>query len=88
VTEATSDETIEAVLGLHRELQRREREAIATPEEARRANTELRLRMRAKDNYLPDIEKLAEKQLKAAGHVSGALTHRTVSIMASQSGSS
>jgi len=86
VTKSTTDETIESVLGLHRELQRRERAAIATPEEARRANTELRLRMRARDNYLPDIEKLAEKQLKAAGHVGGALTHRTVSIMASQLG--
>ena len=62
------------------------REAIATPEEARRANTELRLRMRAKHNYLPDIEKLAEKQLAAAGHSTGALTHRTVSIMAEQLG--
>src|SRR5690606_3603804 len=29
---------------------------------------------------------LAEKQLKAAGHVSGALTHRTVSIMAEKLG--
>ncbi len=86
VTKGLSDDTIESVLGLHRELQRREREAIATPEEARRANTELRLRMRAADNYLPEIEKLAEKQLKAAGHVSGALTHRTVSIMAEQLG--
>ena len=86
VGKTTPDETIEAVLGLHRELERREREAIATPEEARRANTELRLRMRGIDNYLPDIEKLAEKQLRAAGHVSGALTHRTVSIMASQLG--
>ncbi|MGR6742628.1 XRE family transcriptional regulator [Microbacterium arborescens] len=81
-----SDETLESILGLHRELQRREREAIATPEEARRANTELRLRMREVANYLPDIERLAEKQLKAAGHTSGALTHRTVSIMAEQLG--
>ena len=81
-----SDDTLESVLGLHRELQRREREAIATPEEARRANTELRLRMRDAANYLPDIERLAEKQLKAAGHTSGALTHRTVSIMAEQLG--
>ncbi|GLJ78373.1 XRE family transcriptional regulator [Microbacterium imperiale] len=81
-----SDETLESILGLHRELQRREREAIATPEEARRANTELRLRMRDADNYLPEIERLAEKQLKAAGHTSGALTHRTVSIMAEQLG--
>ncbi len=86
VTKSMSDETLESVLGLHHELQRREREAIATPEEARRANTELRLRMRDVDNYLPEIEKLAEKQLKAAGHVSGALTHRTVSIMAEQLG--
>ena len=86
VTRTTTDETIETVLALHRELDRREREAIATPEEARRANTELRLRMRARGNYLPDIEKLAEKQLKSAGHTSGALTHRTVSIMAEQLG--
>jgi transcriptional regulator with XRE-family HTH domain len=86
VTKGMNDETIESVLGLHRELERREREAIATPEEARRANTELRLRMRAQQNYRPDIEKLAEKQLKSAGHVQGALTHRTVSIMAEKLG--
>ncbi|MFB7251554.1 helix-turn-helix domain-containing protein [Microbacterium sp. NPDC056234] len=86
VTKGMSDETIESMLGLHRELQRREREAIATPEEARRANTELRLRMRAQNNYIGDIEKLAEKQLRAAGHVTGALTHRTVSIMAEKLG--
>lgn len=86
ITKGLSDETIETVLGLHRELQRREREAIATPEEARRANTELRLRMRERNNYLPEIEKLAEKQLKAAGHAGGALTHRTVSVMAEQLG--
>ncbi|WP_417564813.1 helix-turn-helix domain-containing protein [Microbacterium sp.] len=86
ITKGMSDETLESILGLHRELQRREREAIATPEEARRANTELRLNMRAHDNYLPEIEKLAEKQLRAAGHATGALTHRTVSIMAEQLG--
>lgn len=86
VTKSMTDETIESILGLHRELVRREGEAIATPEEARRANTELRLRMRAQNNYLPDIEKLAEKQLKAAGHTGGALTHRTVSIMAEKLG--
>lgn len=86
VSKGMTDETLETILGLHRELQRREREAIATPEEARRANTELRLRMRSMNNYLPDIEKLAERQLTSAGHTSGALTHRTVSIMADQIG--
>ena len=58
------------------------REAIATPEEARRANTELRQYMRTQDNYLPEIEELAEEQLKAVGHATGALTHRSVSLMA------
>ena len=32
VTKGMPDETIESILGLHRELDRREREAIATPE--------------------------------------------------------
>lgn len=86
VTKGLSDEAIETVLGLHRELQRRDREANATPEEARRANTELRIRMREKNNYLPEIERLAEEQLAAAGHTRGALTHRTVSIMAERLG--
>ena len=86
VTKGLADETLETLIGLHHELHRRERATIATPEEARRANTELRLGMRAKNNYLPEIEKLAEKQLKAAGHAGGALTHRTVSVMAEQIG--
>ena len=86
VTKGMSDETLESVLGLHRELQRREREAIATPEEARRANTELRHTMRERNNYLPEIERLAETHLRGAGHVSGALTHRTVSILAERLG--
>lgn len=86
VTKTMTDDTIEGVLALHRELQRREREAIATPEEARRGNTELRLHMREKNNYRADIEALAERQLKAAGHTTGALTHRTVSVMAQKLG--
>jgi predicted transcriptional regulator len=78
----TSDETLEALVGLHRELARRAGEAIATPEEARRANTELRQHMRTLDNYLPEIEKVAEQLLADVGHVSGALTHRSVSRIA------
>ncbi|TFC86176.1 helix-turn-helix domain-containing protein [Cryobacterium sinapicolor] len=77
---------LESLLGLHRELARRASEAIATPEEARRANTELRERMREQDNFMPDIEQLAEDRVRASGHVSGALTHREVSVMAEQLG--
>ena len=83
---ALNDETLAAIVGLNRELARRAREAIATPEEARRANTELRQHMRAEGNYLPEIEKLAEDSVRAVGHTVGALTHRSVSRMAEQLG--
>ena len=85
-TKGTPTETLRALVGLHRELSRRASEAIATPEEARRANTELRERMRAQDNYMPEIEELAEQQVRASGHVRGALTHREVSVMAERLG--
>ena len=80
------DETLAALVGLHHELARRSREAIATPEEARRANTELREQMRTLDNSLPDIDDLAEKAVRDVGHATGALTHRTVSRMAEKLG--
>lgn len=80
------DETLDALLGLHRELARRAREAIATPEEARRANTELRQYMRTQNNHIASIEALAQEQLQAVGHSTGALTHRSVSLMAKKLG--
>ncbi|MBC7590833.1 MAG: helix-turn-helix domain-containing protein [Salinibacterium sp.] len=85
-SKSTSDETLEVLVGLHRELARRARESIATPEEARRANTELRQHMRTIDNYLPDIEVVAEKLLADVGHTTGALTHRSVTRMAEKLG--
>lgn len=81
-----TDESLRAIVGLHRELQRRARQAIATPEEARRANTELRLEMRERNNHLPEIEDAAEALLATTGHQRGALTHRTVGIMAESLG--
>ncbi|MGO4299123.1 helix-turn-helix domain-containing protein [Leifsonia sp. RAF41] len=85
-TKGTPTETLRSLVGLHRELSRRATEAVATPEEARRANTELRERMRAQDNYMPEIEELAEQQVRASGHTRGALTHREVSVMAEKLG--
>lgn len=80
------DDVLEAIVGLHRELDRRATQAIATPEEARRGNTELRRTMREVNNSIPEIDELAERLLAEAGHGSGALTHRTVSIMAERLG--
>ena len=79
-------EALEALVGLHAELDRRERQSIATPEEARRANTELRLWMRERDNYLPAIEQIGEDLARAAGYTVGALTHRAVARIAAQLG--
>ena len=85
-TKATTDDILRALVGLHSELDRRARLAFATPEEARRANTKERLAMRDVNNYLPDIEQLAHESLAAIGHLSGALTHRSVSLMAERLG--
>lgn len=80
------DDVLRAVVGLHRELGRRARLAIATPEEARRANTRQRLRMQGMDNYLPQVEAIATEDIAAVGHGAGALTHREVSLMAERIG--
>jgi len=77
---------LEQLVGLHDELARRDVEAVATPEEARRANTQIRLERQARDNYLPDLERVAEQLARKAGYTVGALTHRTVSRMAEQLG--
>jgi transcriptional regulator with XRE-family HTH domain len=81
-----NDDTLEAIVGLHRELARRSRAAAATSEEARRANTEIRLQMQQRDNYLPEIELLASDLMRRIGHVSGAVTHRQVAMLAEMLG--
>ena len=81
-----SDDVLEVLVGLHRELERRVRTASATPEEARLRNTQQRAAMRARNNHLSEIEGLAEERLRAVGHVSGALTHREVHLMVEQLG--
>jgi len=83
ISKTLPDEYLSVLVGMHQELVRRETLAIATPEEARRANTELRLTMRELNNYRGDLEVLAEDMVKKAGHNStGALTHREVALMA------
>ncbi|WP_062296676.1 helix-turn-helix domain-containing protein [Demequina maris] len=85
-TRGMPDDVLRTLVGLHRELDRRARQAIATPEEARRANTRQRLRMQSLDNHVPAIESLASEDVAAVGHAGGALTHRTVSLMAARLG--
>ncbi|GAA1644741.1 helix-turn-helix domain-containing protein [Georgenia ruanii] len=79
-------DALESLVALHAELDRRARAAIATPEEARRINTELRLEMQARNNYVPEIEEMAEEFVRSVGYTGGALTHHMVSQMADRLG--
>lgn len=80
------DDALESLVGLHRELTRRSRAAAATSEEARRANTAIRLQMRERDNYIHEIELIASDLMRRVGHTTGAVTHRTVAMLAEMLG--
>lgn len=71
-------EVLSSLVALHRELAHDAAERIATPEEARRANAELRNEMRARDNYFGELEAEAAKLLKRVGHVSGPLSQHLI----------
>jgi len=79
-------EAITAMLALHAEIDRLRDERAATPEEARRANVELRRLMRTQDNYFADLEAQARRILDAVDHPGGPLTQRTASDIAAHLG--
>ena len=79
-------EALEAIVGLHAHLRRQATERLATPEEARRANVQLRRQMRERDNYYAEIEQAASPLLKAVGHRSGPLSHQAISRLAAHLG--
>ncbi|WP_434617254.1 helix-turn-helix domain-containing protein [Arthrobacter sp. A5] len=86
VSSRLSTEVLESLVGLQHELERRLDEQSATPEEARRANTELRAEMRAQNNYYPDIEREAQNLLQAVGHDRGPLSHHVAADIAEHLG--
>ena len=86
IRKSLSDEAIETVLGLHDELQRIHTERASTPEEARRANTELRAQMRRRDNYFAEHEATARGLLAAIGHTGGPLSQRSSADLAAHLG--
>ena len=79
-------EALEALVGMHRALAAVQAERAATPEHARRANAELRERMRAAGNYFGDIEAQAATLLRAIGHRGGPITRTAVDRMAAHLG--
>lgn len=79
-------EALEHVLGLYEELKRRETKQVATPEEARAANAELRRMMREHGNYFPEIEKAAAEILDRVGYHGGALSEGVIQSIATHLG--
>ena len=80
------DETLQTILTLHNEIERLHKERAATPEEARRANAQLRAEMRERDNYFPDLEAQALELLTTVGHSGGPVSHQVVADMAAHLG--
>ncbi|MEY8039188.1 helix-turn-helix domain-containing protein [Saccharopolyspora cebuensis] len=79
-------EALEHVLALYEELKRRETKQVATPEEARKANAELRGTMREHGNYFPEIEKSAANLLERIGYQGGALSEGLIQSLSSHLG--
>jgi predicted transcriptional regulator/DNA-binding XRE family transcriptional regulator len=79
-------DALESLVALHERIAQLASERDATPEYARRANADLRARMRASDNYFPAIENLADELLLATEHDGGPLTKHRVSAIAAHVG--
>ncbi|RZS61806.1 helix-turn-helix transcriptional regulator [Xylanibacterium ulmi] len=79
-------DALEAIVTLQRELERLHTERALTPEEARRANTELRADMRDQDNYFPQLEIVAQRLLEDIGHRGGPLPQRQAGELAAHLG--
>lgn len=86
VAKTMNDQTLQTILALHNEIDRLHRERAATPEEARRANAELRAEMRARDNFDAALEAKAAALLEAVGHTGGPVSHQQVADLASHLG--
>jgi XRE family transcriptional regulator, fatty acid utilization regulator len=79
-------EALEALVGLHQALADVQARRAATPEHARRANAELRERMRRQDNYFGDIEQVAADLLTATKYQGGPITRTVVDRLAAHLG--
>lgn len=79
-------EALEALVGMHEAMAAMRSEQAATPEHARRANAELRTRMRQADNYFADIEGAAAQLLSDVGHRGGPVSRASVDRIAEHLG--
>jgi transcriptional regulator with XRE-family HTH domain len=74
VSKRMPNDVIEHLLALYDELRRSRTKPTASPEEARKANAELRRQMHERGNYFGEIEEIAAQTLEAIGYRNGALS--------------
>jgi len=86
IRKTTTDDVIKTLITLHNELERMHSDRATSPEEARRANAQLRGEMRERNNYFPEIEKVAKQLLGAVSHSSGPLSQRLTADLAQHLG--
>ncbi|SDS75585.1 helix-turn-helix transcriptional regulator [Paraoerskovia marina] len=86
VGKSLPDDALSTIIALQREIERLHTERAATPEEARRANAELRRLMRDQDNYFPELEDAARELLDGVGHTRGTLSQRVAADLAAHLG--
>lgn len=79
-------DALEALVAMQREITGLLSRRAATPEEARRVNTELRATMRAQDNHFPELEEHARRLLAAVDHPGGPLSQRRTAEIAAHLG--
>lgn len=81
------EDVLEHLVAVHRELRQHLALRAATPEEARKANAQLRGEMRARGNYFAEIDTRAGEILGAAGYGgSGPLDDETLAAVAAHLG--
>lgn len=81
-----ADDALRTIVGLYRRIEQLRDERQATPEEARRANAELRREMREHDNHFEEIEAEAQRLLAAIGYTGGPLPQRLTAAAADHLG--
>ncbi|WP_345023718.1 helix-turn-helix transcriptional regulator [Actinomadura keratinilytica] len=86
VSKRLPNEVIEHILALYGELRRARTKPTASPEEARKANAELRRQMHERGNYFGEIERVAAQTLDAVGYRGGAVSQGVLMALVSHFG--
>lgn len=76
------NDALKALVATHRKLHQITEISLDSPEAARKANQQLHIEMHRKDNYLPEIERLAQDITEATGFTGGPLLQSGVEEIA------